>query len=35
MAKNQTTREFNPVRALQKFAVSAFVVFSFLAYVVH
>ncbi len=35
MAKNQSTDEFNPVRALQKFAVSAFVVLSFLAYVVH
>ncbi len=35
MAKNQTKHEFNPVRALQKFAVSAFVVCSFLAYVVH
>jgi uncharacterized protein with FMN-binding domain len=35
MSKNQPTRGFNPVRVLQKFAVSAFVICSFLAYAVH
>lgn len=35
MSKKQPTRGFNPVRVLQKFAVSAFVICSFLAYAVH
>lgn len=35
MSKNQTGRGFNPVRFLQKFVVSVFVVCSFLAYAVH
>ena len=35
MSKRQPTRAFNPVRTMQKFAVSAFVVFTFVAYAVH
>ncbi len=35
MSKRQQTRAFNPVRTLQKFAVSTFVVFTFVAYAVH
>lgn len=35
MPKNQPTSAFNPVRFLQRFIVSAFVVCSFVAYAVH
>lgn len=35
MSKFQSTRGFNPVRTLQKFVVSAFVVFTFVAYALH
>jgi uncharacterized protein with FMN-binding domain len=35
MSKNQPKRAFSPIRILQKFAVSAFVICSFLAYAVH
>ena len=35
MSKNRPKSRFNPVRALEKFAVSAFVICSFLAYAVH
>ncbi len=35
MSKNQPTSRFNPIRFLQRFVVSAFVVCSFLAYAVH
>lgn len=35
MSKNQPTRGFNPIRFLQRFIVSAFVVCTFVAYAVH
>lgn len=35
MSRNQPTSRFNPIRFLQRFVVSAFVVCSFLAYAVH
>ncbi len=35
MSRNQPTRGVNPVRILQRFVVSGFVVCSFMAYVVH
>ncbi len=35
MSRNPNRRGFNPVRFLQKFVVSAFVICSFLAYAVH
>ncbi len=35
MSKSKANRRFNPVRTLEKFAVSAFVICSFLAYAVH
>ncbi|MDE3089862.1 MAG: FMN-binding protein [Chloroflexota bacterium] len=35
MPKNQPTSAFNPIRFLQRFVVSAFVVFAFAAYAVH
>lgn len=35
MSKNQPARGFSPVRAIQKFVVSTFVVCAFLAYAVH
>ncbi len=35
MPRNHTTPRFDSVRALEKFAVSGFVIFSFVAYAVH
>ncbi len=35
MSRNQPAQTFNPVRTLQKFVVSAFVVCTFVAYAVH
>jgi uncharacterized protein with FMN-binding domain len=35
MSRNQPTRAINPVRTLQKFVVSTFVVCTFIAYAVH
>ncbi len=35
MPKNQPTRAFNPIRTLQKFVVSTFVVCTFVTYAVH
>ncbi len=35
MSRNQSTRGVNPVRIIQRFIVSGFVVCSFMAYVVH
>jgi uncharacterized protein with FMN-binding domain len=35
MSKRQPTQQFNPGRALKKFLVSGFVIFTFIAYAVH
>ena len=35
MSRNQPESTFNPARALQKFVVSAFVVFTFVVYAIH
>lgn len=35
MSRNQPARPFNPIRILQKFVVSSFVIFTFVIYAVH
>ncbi len=35
MSRNQPARSFNPIRILQKFVVSSFVIFTFVIYAVH